>query len=453
MVTTPPSSSTSFLSAALLSPPDQNPHSSAKNKPLQTMLSTGVLGLEKTPAKTQEAVVVNHLLYKEPSWQTLPSIKAGFLWGGLLGAVLHPFIGLIGSNMKRQFIQTGQAWRREAKKNATNALATTGGVFVWLGKNTPYVDTRNLKSWGATALKGGFFGGLMGIGLAWGAIAQIKQGLLSLEADAQGNTNLLKTATWQHKVNNALNQVASIPIEQSTASTIEQEQAGYHAWRKKAFSRTHTFNAMLASGLLYSLVTLGLNALGSKLLFNGLTKTNWPWHLWFERLEKGVNHVYQIGEKRPALKKLHPLVNGLSGSKNGTFRFKTIIANTNLNFSRWLNNAFRNNSATATEANPTPRLLKFLEKSQSGFFMNLASARYHPVVLLQLFITASIGSVLMTVQNKRMIKQLELTVQNQCPSLPSQLNLLSEEDKQRITRLKALKKSVSDAHFSNTLLN
>ncbi|MCX5919773.1 MAG: hypothetical protein NTW61_00375 [Candidatus Melainabacteria bacterium] len=453
--TTSPSSS--FLLTTLANTPPKKTLS--PKKPPQTMVASGVLGLQKTPAKTQEGLVINQLLYKEESWQTLPLIKTGFLWGGLLGATLHPIIGLAGSVIKRQCIHTGQAWKQEGVKKKKAMLTNTGRFFVWLGVNTPYVDTHDLKSWGTTAFKGGFFGGLMGIGLAWGVVAQIKHGLQSIEADAQGNTNLLKTATWEHKVNNALNQTNQPLMERTPAKAettqknqIEAEEKAYQQWRKRTFSHSHTFNAMLASGLIYSLLTLGLNALVSKLVFNQLTKTNWPWHQWFKKLEQVVNHPVVVGEKHPSLKKLHPFINWLPGVKNGKFTLKSIINRTNIDSGRWLSAAFIRTIPTPAEPNPTQRLLYFLEKSQENFFFQLASARYHPVTLLQLFVTASVASALMTISNKRLVKRVEQTIQKEAPQLPSQLGALTAEDKRRVTRVKALKKSVSDAHFSQDIV-
>jgi hypothetical protein len=69
-----------------------------------------------------------------------------------------------------------------------------------------------------------------------------------------------------------------------------------------------------------------------------------------------------------------------------------------------------------------------------------------------LFVIAAIASAVMTVQNKRLIKQVEQTVHSQAGTLPTQLDKLTAEDKQRISKIKALKKSVSDVHFSNSLV-
>jgi hypothetical protein len=88
---------------------------------------------------------------------------------------------------------------------------------------------------------------------------------------------------------------------------------------------------------------------------------------------------------------------------------------------------------------PTSKLLAYLEKSQGAFFVNLAIARYHPVALLQLFVIAAIASAVMTVQNKRLIKQVEQTVHSQAGALPTQLDKLTAEDKQRISKIKALR--------------
>jgi hypothetical protein len=447
----------SFLSDALATTSASTSAHSSNKKPIQTLIASGVLGMKKTPALTQEAVVVNQLLNQEPNWQTPAVIKAGFVWGGLLGMVLHPAIGLMGAKIKHQCIQTSQTWRKEAATQGNKNLASASKVLHWLGYNTPYVNVRNVNSWGLTAIKGGFLGGLLGIGLAWGAMSQVKQGLQSFEADAQDNTNLLKTATWQHKVSTAFNQAVqpnSVVKQPAYSTKIQQEEADYHTWRKQVFSRSHTFKTMLASGLIYSLVTLGLNALGSKLLFNQLTKTNWAWQKWFKQLEQAYNHTIVLGEKRPILKPLRPIANLLPNVKNGQFQLKTVITTLSTDFSRWLRVAFKMNKPPTDNPtqDPTPKLLAYLEKSQGAFFVNLAIARYHPVALLQLFVIAAIASAVMTVQNKRLIKQVEQTVHSQAGTLPTQLDKLTAEDKQRISKIKALKKSVSDVHFSNSLV-
>jgi hypothetical protein len=446
----------SFFSDALATSPATSAHS-IKKKPIQTMIASGVLGLQQTPALTQEAVVVNQLLNQEPSWQTPAIIKTGFVWGGLLGMVLHPIIGLMGSKIKHQCIQTSQAWRKEAKAQGNKNLASASTVLRWLGDKTPYVNVGNIKSWGVTAVKGGFLGGLLGIGLAWGAMSQVKRGLQSFEADAQDNTNLLKTATWQHKVSTVFNQTVQpnrVLKQPTESSKIQQEEVAYHSWRKQAFSRSKTFKTMLASGLIYSLVTLGLNSLGSKLLFNQLTKTNWAWQKWFKQLEHAYNHTIVLGEKRPFLKVLRPIANLLPNVEKGQFQLKMIITTLSTDFSRWLRVAFKMNKPAAGNAtqDPTPKLLAYLEESQGAFFRHLATARYHPVALFQLFVIASIASAVMTVKNKQLIKKVEQTVHTEVPNLPTQLDLLTAEDKQRISKIKILKKTVSDVHFSNSLV-
>jgi len=449
----------SFLADALATNPPATTTTahSIKKKPIQILINSGVLGLQKTPALTQEAVVVNQLLNQESSLQTLAIIKAGFVWGGLLGMVLHPAIGLMGAKIKHQCIQTSQTWRKEADTQGNKSLASASKVLRWLGDNTPYVTVRNVNSWVVTALKGGFLGGLLGIGLAWGAMSQLKQGLQSFEADAQDNTNLLKTATWQHKVSTAFNQTvqpSSVKQKSAYLTKIQQEESDYHTWRTQAFSRSYTFKTMLASGLIYSLVTLGLNALGSKLLFNQLTKTNFAWHNWFKRLEQAYYHTIVLGEQRPALKLLRPIANLLPNVKNGQFQLKTVITTLSTDFSRWLRIAFKMNKPPADNPtkDPTPKLLAYLENSQGAFFVNLAIARYHPVALFQLMVIATIASAVMTVQNKRLIKQVEQTVHSQAGTLPTKLDKLTAEDRQRISKIKALKKSVSDVHFSNSLV-
>ena len=446
----------SFLADALATSPATSAHS-IKKKPIQTLINSGVLGLQKTPALTQEAVVVNQLLNQESSWQTPAVIKVGFVWGGVLGMVLHPAIGLMGAKIRHQCIQTSQTWRKEATTQGNKRLASASKVLRWLGDNTPYVTVRNVNSWGGTAIKGGFLGGLLGIGLAWGAMSQIKQGLQSFEADAQDNTNLLKTATWQHKVSTAFNptvQPSSVKQKSADSTKIQQEESDYHTWRTQAFSRSYTFKTMLASGLIYSLVTLGLNALGSKLLFNQLTKTNFAWHNWFKRLEQAYYHTIVLDEQRPILKPLRPIANLLPNVKNGQFQLKTVITTLSTDFSRWLRIAFKMNKPPTDNPtqDPTPKLLAYLENSQGAFFVNLAIARYHPVALFQLMVIATIASAVMTVQNKRLIKQVEQTVHSQAGTLPTQLDKLTAEDRQRISKIKALKKAVSDVHFSNSLV-
>jgi hypothetical protein len=125
----------------------------------------------------------------------------------------------------------------------------------------------------------------------------------------------------------------------------------------------------------------------------------------------------------------------------------SIIKNTHNELSSWLLQAFSKASHYSNVAEANTAVLAFLETSQTKFFYNLLFNRYHPVALLQLGLTASLLSALLTVRNKWIVKKTERIVEKQYPTLTGQLGLLRLEEARRIQHTKRLKKIVAQQHF------
>jgi hypothetical protein len=200
---------------------------------------------------------------------------------------------------------------------------------------------------------------------------------------------------------------------------------------------------------LYSLLTLSINALGSRFLLNKVKNSNMPLSQAVKSLEHLLDRTILLEEKHPVMKYFRSLVNGLPTVENGQFQLKTIIETVAPRFSKWLRIAFKKN--TAPKTNPTKdqtaKLVAYLEKSQDAVFFQAILTRYHPITLFQILVIASMSSVLVTAQNKRLIKQLEQQVHKQLVYLPTKLDERIAEDKQRISNIKTQKKAVSDLHF------
>lgn len=435
-------------------------------KPILTTTNSGkgkpAMPLPNKPmvtTQTQEALCINHLLNKEPAWHPWNVAKTGFMFGGILGGLFYMSIGATGSIVRKQYAQISRELIQEGNKNHNRVLKQLGYYVRWLRKQTPFLghsmnDTRgSWKQLGLLALKGGVSGGLLGLSLTTGSLAEIKHGLRRQQADTEGNRNWLKSATWQNRVEQAVKTQTIEPLihlqpKQNTDSDIQHQQLNYRQWRTQTFSKSYHFRLLLAIGLLYSAGTMGLSALGSKLLLNQFTAKNINWVQHLQQLEHILKHPVHIGEKNPWLKLLQPLANCIPGVQNGKFTGLQIIEKTNGDFSRWLALAFQ--KATPQQSathNLNSKVLAFLEESQGKFFHSLVVNRYHPVALLQLTVTASLLSACLSVRNKWIIKKTEQTVEKQHPELAGQLALLRLEEARRIKHAKQFKKQVAQQHF------
>ncbi len=449
------STHSSFPSFTILPQPTLTPIASARvqlamllpnNKPIGTI-------------NTQEAFCINQLLNKEPAWYPWDVAQTGFIFGGILGGLFYMSIGATGNIVRKQYAQISRELLQEGRKSNNNALKQLGHYVRWLHKQTPYLNQAPeeiqtpWKMLGLLALKGGVSGGLLGLSLTTGSIAEIKHGLRRQQADTEGNQNWLKSATWQNRVEQAvktqtLEPLVHLQAQPTNDTTIQHQQLEYRKWRTKTFSKSYHFRLLLAIGLLYSAGTMGLSALGSKLLLNQFTAKNINWVQLFNKVEQTLKHLVHLGEKNNWLKGLKPVINCIPGVQNGKFTGMQIVEKINADFSRWLTLTFNKATAKSSQTEDlNSQVLRFLEESQGKFFHNLVVNRYHPVALLQLTLTASLLSACLSVRNKWIIKKTEQTVEKQHPELAGQLALLRLEEARRIKHAKQFKKQVAQQHF------